>query len=78
MPKPTEGHGQTSTLRARLMVDQQETIAALARSYAVTGDLATTAQAFGAGRRTLERLAVDFPALGAAIADVRNRKGVIP
>jgi hypothetical protein len=56
---------------------QKDAIDKIVVSYGETRDLTKTARAFGCSRRTLEKTIKAFPALGAAIADVRNRLGIL-
>jgi hypothetical protein len=77
VPKPESAIGQTSTLRVDMARNPVETIAAVAKAYAEEGDLDRAAIRFGARRRTLERLQVEYPALKQAIDDARNRANVL-
>lgn len=80
MPRPIKGLGQTSSIRSALSVPDEkirnEYISKIASVYGETHDLTRTAQEFGTGRRTLERLIRDVPELAQAIETVRSTNAV--
>lgn len=76
MPAPTQGIGQTSSLRYHLSSPDEkaraEFIKQIAKAFGEDQNLTTVASRFGCKRRTLERAMVDFPQLGAAIEEIRT------